>query len=81
MSDKSKLFGFLLATVLCVPVHADGGGYTQNDNVIRTADGVPVGESTLIRTENRINVVMRTSDLDPGAAMTVWWRIYNRPNQ
>lgn len=47
--------------------------------VARTADGVVAGDSTLLRYSNRINAVVRTSDLDPGAAMTVWWRIYNRP--
>ncbi len=53
--------------------------HTQYDPVTRTADGTVVGDSTLLRYRNRINAIMRTSDLDPGAAMTVWWRIYNRP--
>lgn len=52
---------------------------TQYDAVARTADGVVVGDSTLQRYENRVNAVIRTTDLDPGAAMTVWWRVYNRP--
>lgn len=51
----------------------------QFDPVVRTADSTWVGESQLIRSPNRVQAIVRTSDLDPGAAMTVWWRIYNRP--
>lgn len=52
---------------------------TQVDPVIRAADGVWVGESRLLRFSNRVQAVIGTSDLDPGAAVTIWWRIYNRP--
>lgn len=51
----------------------------QVDDVVRTADGAVVGESSLYRFDNRIHAITRTSDLDPGSAVTVWWRIYNRP--
>ena len=51
----------------------------QVDPVVRTADSVWTGESSLLRFPNRIQAVIRTSDLDPGAAVTIWWRIYNRP--
>ncbi len=52
---------------------------SQTDQVARTADGVWVGESYLLRTPTRVQAIVRTSDLDPGATMSVWWRIYNRP--
>lgn len=68
------LLGFAFLTGL---VRAED--QTQFGPVTRTADGAVVGDSTLLRYRNRINAVIRTSDLDPGAAMTVWWRIYNRP--
>lgn len=58
---------------------ADAEMMSQYDAVVRTADGAVVGDSTLQRHDNRINVVLRTTDLDPGATMTGWWRIYNRP--
>lgn len=51
----------------------------QVDPIVRAADSVWVGESSLLRFPNRIQAVIRTSDLDPGAAVTIWWRIYNRP--
>lgn len=72
----------LIATALSVSMLAsiaDAENMNQYDPVIRTADGAIVGDSTLQRHDNRINAIVRTTDLDPGAAMTAWWRIYNRP--
>ena len=68
-----------LAALAASPVFAEST--RQVDPVVRTGDNVRVGESTLIRTPNRVQAVVRTSDLDPGSAVTVWWRIYNRPWQ
>lgn len=73
---RAILLGCMLLAAIA---HAEGNGTSQFDPVIRTADGAAVGDSTLLRFPNRVNVVMRTTDLDPGAAMTAWWRIYNRP--
>jgi hypothetical protein len=53
--------------------------YEQLDSVIRIADGAPIGVASTIRTENRVQTILRTNDLDPGSVVTVWWRIYNRP--
>lgn len=77
-----KFHNTYLATLMsCVMMSsiAQAASYIQYDVVARTADGTTVGDSTLLRYDNRINAVVRTSDLDPSAAMTVWWRIYNRP--
>ncbi len=73
------LFFGLAGGLLNAP--ADAQNNRQVDVVVRSADGAPVGDSTLLRYDNRINAVVRTSDLDPGAAVTVWWRIYNRPRR
>ncbi len=67
----------LLALAASLAIADEAG--KQYDPVVRTADSAWVGESQLIRSPNRIQAIVRTSDLDPGAAMTVWWRIYNRP--
>ena len=64
-------------TLFGAAAHADG--YEQVDSVVRIADGTPVGSAQTIRTQNRVQSIIRTSDLDPGSAVTVWWRIYNRP--
>lgn len=69
----------LLAALFAnVFVHA-GVQQEQIDPVVRTADAQWVGESHLLRSESHLSAIVKTSDLDPGAAVTVWWRIYNRP--
>lgn len=71
---------FVLATIAAsVVATAEKHAAEQVDDVVRTADGTVVGESSLYRFDNRIHAITRTSDLDPGSAVTVWWRIYNRP--
>lgn len=74
-----KTLLFALTIVLAAPALADEPYATQTDPIVRIGDGVWVGESTLLRFANRIQAIIRTGDLDPGAAVTVWWRIYNRP--
>lgn len=70
---------YAVIPMVCIFFSSSVQSETQYDSVLRVADGVAVGDATLLRFSNRINVVIRTADLDPGAAMTVWWRIYNRP--
>jgi hypothetical protein len=36
-------------------------------------------QSTLMRNDNGVRMTVHTSDLDPGAAYTVWWVIFNNP--
>ncbi len=79
MNYRSAILLFLYAMFALSAAYAEDGGYSQVDPIVRTADAAWVGESTLLRFSNRVQAVVRTSDLDPGAAMTAWWRIYNRP--
>lgn len=44
-----------------------------------TSNQVPGASSTLVRTKDGITVTIHTSELDPGAAYTVWWVIFNNP--
>jgi hypothetical protein len=67
------LFALLTLSAIC-SVNAG-----QVDPVVRIADDAWVGESTLLRFPSRVHAIVFTGDLDPGAAVTVWWRIYNRP--
>ena len=78
MKYTRALLVLCIAIVFALPASAEDD-YSQTDPVVRTADAVWVGESQLLRYSNRVQAIVRTSDLDPGAAMTVWWRIYNRP--
>jgi len=73
-----SLLLLMLTAVFAANASADGP-VIQTDPVLRTADSVWVGESQLIRYKNRIHVIARTTDLDPGSAVTGWWRVYNRP--
>lgn len=79
---KSQLImclGLTVLAMLAIPSISNANAETDFAPVLRTADNQIVGDSTLLRFSNRVQAVIRTSDLDPGAAMTVWWRIYNRP--
>jgi len=76
---SSRMVFALIAGALFGSGFAHADPINQYDAVLRTGDGEVVGDSSLIRHVNRVSVVVRTSDLDPGAAMTVWWRVYNKP--
>ncbi len=72
----------VMASMLAaLAAYADELVVSQVDPVVRTADQTWVGESELLRSSNRIQVVARTTDLDPGSVVTGWWRIYNRPGK
>ena len=49
----------------------------------RFSDGsiVEGSSSTLVRTDKGVTMTIHTSDLQPGAAHTVWWAIYNHPEE
>jgi hypothetical protein len=47
--------------------------FLQPDNVIEGA------ESTLVRTDNGISMTYKTSGLEPGTVATIWWVIFNEP--
>ena len=40
---------------------------------------VPGSSSTLVRTKNGITMTIHTSELEEGAAYTVWWVVFNNP--
>jgi len=53
-----------------------------SDGVLqRFSDGsIVLGSSaTLVRTDKGLTITIHTSGLEPGAAHTVWWVIYNNP--
>lgn len=61
--------------------HESGGAF----KVLQSADigsfaGTPVkGGGTLLRSRNAVRARLSTMGLDPGAAYTVWWVVFNRP--
>ena len=43
------------------------------------AEGDVVGEATLKRSKEGVNLTVHTTALDPGYAYTIWWVIFNNP--
>lgn len=71
----------MLAAVLVGATLIAGPAARDTVGVFRFSDGTAVGgaASTLARTDAGVSMTLRTSDLDPGAAYTVWWVIFNNP--
>ena len=87
MKNSTKSIGLLLFVLTffsCDYFDFDGD---ENDNPVTstTVDVLNIdftevlGTSTLRRTNNRIRVDFETSDLIEGHAYTLWWVIWNRP--
>lgn len=53
----------------------------STSNVMKIPGGMVVegASSKLVRTDSGISMNIRTSELDPGAVHTVWWVIFNNP--
>ncbi|MGH3735022.1 MAG: hypothetical protein ACRDT6_05300 [Micromonosporaceae bacterium] len=70
----------IAAVAFAAPAHALPAGQSASD-VWRFAGGtaVPGGTSTLTRTDSGLSVSLRTSELPPGDAVTVWWVVFNHP--
>jgi hypothetical protein len=49
--------------------------------LLQFSNGLPVlgSSAMLVRTDKGVTMTIHTSGLDPGAAYTVWWVIYNNP--
>ncbi len=39
-----------------------------------------VGSSTIVRNQNGVSLTLNTSGLEPGSAVTVWWAVFNNPD-
>jgi hypothetical protein len=71
------MIGLLASSLTALAAPPDRSTTTM----LRIPGGVPVpgSTSTLLRTDNGISMNIRTSDLEPGAVHTVWWAIFNNP--
>ncbi|HET6746288.1 MAG TPA: hypothetical protein VFH90_10650, partial [Candidatus Limnocylindria bacterium] len=47
--------------------------------VVRMWDGIPVGSSTLVRTDSGISAVYQTTQVPAGQAVTLWFVVFNNP--
>ena len=82
---KIKNTSVSLATVVLVlasglPLTANAGHTYQTANVIDFTTGEFVaGAATLTRTRQSATARIYTSGLEPGAAYTIWWVVWNDP--
>lgn len=54
----------------------------QTANLVDLTTGVPVlGAATLIRAENDLRARIAAGALDPNAAYTIWWVVWNDPSR
>jgi hypothetical protein len=82
MTRNAIVVGIVLVTGFLAPPRVVAQpGATTTSSVHRFVDGSMVGSafSTLVRSTDAIRMHVSTVDLDPGAAYTVWWVIFNNP--
>jgi hypothetical protein len=70
---------FVIALAALLPLSALASATSTTSPVYSFADGSVKGASTLVRNKNRVSATLQTSGLDAGAAYTVWWVIFNLP--
>ncbi len=49
--------------------------------VYRFDNNNEVGSSKLVRNQNGVSLTLNTSELEPGSAETVWWIVFNNPEE
>jgi len=79
---------FILALVIFIFIPNSCSDDDDNNGFKSTSTTVDIfdltftkvlGKSTLERNENNIKVTFKTSDLTPGYVYTIWWVIWNKP--
>lgn len=59
-----------------------GFGASANTAPVYTFDGMKeAGSSTSLRTHSNVRMTIKTSGLDPHGTYTVWWVIFNNPDE
>lgn len=73
------------ATLFSTPALAgsEGNAASNHSAVFRFADEVPItgGSATLLRNIHGVSFSAQAAGLDPDAAYTVWWIIFNNPEK
>lgn len=85
MRQRHKRWAFLATLVLVVavvaiPALARSGVEKSTSDVYWFADpGRSVGHSHLWRSDDGVRMIFKTSELAPREAITIWWVIFNEP--
>lgn len=70
----------IISLILPMLVLAMGTSHSTADVLyFGTTDVVPNSSSKLTRNNNGISMNIKTTDLEAGAAYTIWWVIFNNP--
>ncbi|NND33822.1 MAG: hypothetical protein HKN76_14630 [Saprospiraceae bacterium] len=80
-SKEDSLQKQSISPVIHNPAMAKSGNSasSQQTDVINGVTGDLVGTAHLVRNKNGIKVTFTANDLTPGFAYTLWWVIWNRP--
>jgi hypothetical protein len=79
---KRRIFVALaLVGLLSVVVISRAGAATKTTSPVMTFDESVVGSSTLTRTDSGISVDLHTTRLPAGNAVTIWWMVFNHPEE
>jgi len=78
MSRKLLVVFALVGVLSAVAInHAGAATQTTSDVTLIADPSVVVGTSTLTRTDRGISFTLRTSGLESGHAVTIWWMVVN----
>lgn len=85
MISSMRSLGMALAAVtLSLPLQIGGeavaGGSVVNMETFGSDDPV-LGASTLMRYDDAVDMTISTTGLEPGHAYSVWWVIFNNPEE
>jgi hypothetical protein len=70
---------FIIVLAALLPLSALASARSTTSPVYSFADSSVKGTSTLVRNENGISATLHTSGLEANAAYTIWWVVFNLP--
>lgn len=76
------LLAITAVMLLALPAQAASADLSTNILYdLQTLEPIPNSASKLVRTDNGLAMTIRTSGLEPGHAYTVWWVVFNNPEE
>lgn len=78
---KHSVTALVIALLATTSVATAEPASISTEPVIDFATGGAVGVSQLVRNDNGITMNYRASGLEPGTVATIWWVIFNNPDE
>jgi hypothetical protein len=64
------------------PLFQNSGATHCTSDIINAIDGMTYTDgATLLRNNNKIKMTFKVDDLEPGYAYTIWWVVWNNPEE